>query len=117
MSLFNRLLVDQVKISRLAKVADAFGGFTTSETLKQTNVLARIYGASGVLEIEIAGKTFRATRKMMVSKDQDIQVGDIITVEDGSRYIVLALRNYRNAPQAQGHHITVDLGTYSEKNL
>jgi hypothetical protein len=117
MSLSNleRTFIDRINISRLKKTADNFGGFSTVDEVISRNVPARIYGTSGNYERTVAGQTLRASMKMMVSKDQDINVGDIISAEDGNKYLVIWIRNYRDMGNA--HHITVELTTYSETKL
>ena len=117
MSLSNleRAFIDRVKISRLIKTADSYGGYTKTETLLQKSVPARLYADQGSLEREIAGQTFRASYKMMLSHEVNVKVADIITAEDGNRYIVLAVRSYRTL--LQNHHQTLDLGTYSEETI
>jgi len=117
MSLSNleRTFIDRVKISRLEKTPDSFGGFSTVDKVIASNVPARLYGTSGNYERTYAGQTLRASMKMMVSKDQNINVGDIITAEDGNKYLVIWIRNYRDMGNA--HHITVELTTYSETKL
>jgi hypothetical protein len=117
MSLSNleRTFIDRITISRLDRTADNFGGYRTVETPKYRNVPVRIYGTSGNLERTVAGKTLRATMKMMLSQDQDIKVEDIITAEDGNKYLCIWIRNYRD--MSAEHHITVELATYSETKL
>lgn len=117
MSLYSleRTFVDRVKISRLEKRSDSFGGYSTTEVVIASNVPARMYGVSGNYERTFAGQTLRASMKMMVSKDQNINVGDIITAEDTNKYLVIWIRNYRD--MSASHHITVELATYSETVL
>jgi hypothetical protein len=117
MSLSNleRAFVDRVTITRLEKTQDSFGGYTSTEKILASNVPARLYGVTGNYERTLAGQTLRASMKMMVSKDQNINVGDVITAKDGNKYLVIWIRNYRD--MSEGHHITVELATYSETKI
>jgi SPP1 family predicted phage head-tail adaptor len=117
MSLSNleRTFIDRITISRLERTPDNFGGDSTVEAVKYRNIPARIYGTSGNFERTVAGQTLRATMKMMVAQDQNINVGDIITAQDGNKYLCIWIRNYRD--MSAGHHITVELATYSETRL
>ena len=117
MSLSNleRTFIDRITISRLAKTQDNFGGFSTVDKVISRNTPTRIYASSGNFERTVAGQTLRASMKMMISKDQDINVGDIITTQDGNKYLVIWIRRYRD--MTEEHHITVELATYSETKV
>jgi len=115
MSLSNlkRHFIDRVKILRLEKTADNFGGYSTTESILASDVPARIYGASGLVIRQIAGSETRVTHKLMVAEEIDLQVLDIVEDQDGKRFTVIGLRDYRDS--TSDHHKTADMATYPIK--
>lgn len=107
-SILDKWLVDRIIIERQEPTQDQFGGVQTKFVAIEHNIRARIWPVSGRFEYEIAGKTFRANRKMLVPAGTNIAPGDYVRRKK-ERYSVLAIFDRRSINQAE--HIACELVT------
>ncbi len=107
-SILAKWLVDRISIERQSATQDKFGGVETKFVGIEFDVRARIWPVGGRFEREIAGKTFRADRKMVVPTGTNIAAGDRVRRKK-EVYIVLAIFDRRSVSEPE--HIGCELVT------
>ena len=85
-----------ITIYRKTSEGDDFGGMNSVWEKKNWNVPCRIYGSRGFYSLNVEGKRYNISKKMMCNKDTDIKYGDKITDDNaGDSLLVMEVKNIR----------------------
>ncbi|MFC1709502.1 hypothetical protein ACFL2J_05580 [Candidatus Omnitrophota bacterium] len=108
-----RLLTSWVTVFRQSSVKDNYGGVTASWDKHEWLLKCRIYGARGGYSIQMEGKQYNISHKMICDADDDLIAGDKIR-ESKTKNMYFVVQVYETREMKTVHHKEVFLTEISE---